>query len=481
MALTSKVDDATEIPNVADRSITRSQLHGFSQFVQDLCENRIIIDRNLMKLNAAGEKVANSNNGKPFDYEHADPHLQSEINMYDVIDNVVKPMTKGPDVKNQFPQGCSYVETVATQPQPADFCISHSFGQSFASFKGSIEAYITRRNLPPSICFWMGCLAHRHWSTEKSKASPKLDSIHFICALQCPSVKGTLLITSKDGTAMQRIWCLFEMSRSIQKREHRFDIVVSAGSGETDAVICTTDPASSITKNMDFKIWERLLNIQVEQASATQYADKHFLMSLIPGPRDFNSIIKQRIAQPALAEVCSAGNVRGLEKILSIGVDVNFADPSSPEGSALHRAVTSDNLEAVRLLLENKADVNSQRNSNWQSPLHRAANKEIASVLLSAGADPNLEDASGKSAVVASEMQEKAVVVASTQPEGENQQQDQNEGDEVYPETFIPYDSLLSLLASTGDGLTKDKLKLSQPVSSTIRWKGVAKNRAIPF
>merc|ERR1711865_417721 len=88
------------------------------------------------------------------------------------------------------------------------------------------------------------------------------------------------------------------------------------------------------------------------------------------------------------------------EKVLTFRVDVNFVDQGSfsKDGTALHRAVSSSRLEVVRLLLQNKADVNDQRNTSRATPLHWAQSKQISQLLLEAGANPALEDINGQPA-----------------------------------------------------------------------------------
>lgn len=281
---------------------------------------------------------------------------------------------------------------------------------------------------------------------------------------------------------MQRTWCLFEISKSIQKRGHRLDIVLGAAGNNPTPIICTNGGSSSNLELVGSSTWERLLNVNVEQAVATKFADKHFLISQIPGPRDFNLAICQRLGQHALMVMATRGDTQVLEKVLTFRVDVNFVDQGSysKDGTALHRAVSSSRLEVVRLLLQNKADVNDQRNTSRATPLHWAQTKQISALLLEAGANPALEDSNGQPAqspgFAGSEL---AVVEAPVEevawkpPSAEEQRAvEENSGDS----NVWHYDDhyLLSLLGAGGASVPSinEMSAFHEPVS--IRWKSAA-------
>ncbi|XP_065819426.1 protein phosphatase 1 regulatory subunit 27b [Labrus bergylta] len=66
--------------------------------------------------------------------------------------------------------------------------------------------------------------------------------------------------------------------------------------------------------------------------------------------------------------------------------------------AAIHEAVLSGNLECVKLLVENGADIHQRDEEQW-TPLHMACSDgfpDIARYLLSLGADPELENECGE-------------------------------------------------------------------------------------
>lgn len=79
--------------------------------------------------------------------------------------------------------------------------------------------------------------------------------------------------------------------------------------------------------------------------------------------------------------------------LLNAGADVNSRSYFGGYGTALHAAVWRQNLDVVRLLLAQKAVALNEINGDGYSALAIArekGNEAIASVLLTAGADPAL-------------------------------------------------------------------------------------------
>lgn len=86
-----------------------------------------------------------------------------------------------------------------------------------------------------------------------------------------------------------------------------------------------------------------------------------------------------------------------LKTLLGKGCDPNALDSSGY--AAMHYACRNNNMESVKMLLENGADINQTTRSGGASPLHRAAymgHSVLAKYLLSKGADPGLQDNDGK-------------------------------------------------------------------------------------
>jgi hypothetical protein len=101
-----------------------------------------------------------------------------------------------------------------------------------------------------------------------------------------------------------------------------------------------------------------------------------------------------------------------VKHLLAVGVDVNLVDESA-HTTALDEAVASGKLELVQMLLSAGADANV-RNSSGQTALMRldeSSSAEIVSVLVYAGAKVNLKDEDGDSALLVAAALEKTEIL----------------------------------------------------------------------
>jgi hypothetical protein len=121
----------------------------------------------------------------------------------------------------------------------------------------------------------------------------------------------------------------------------------------------------------------------------------------------------QRKQQQALYEATLNDDVSWMQRLLAEGVDPNWpvSENSMPhnisgfyeavQASCLHIAVSEQNSEAVRLLLNWGADVNAT-DKTGQTPLHYACKADApreADMLMAAGAQENVLDMDGKTPV----------------------------------------------------------------------------------
>jgi ankyrin repeat protein len=86
--------------------------------------------------------------------------------------------------------------------------------------------------------------------------------------------------------------------------------------------------------------------------------------------------------------------------LLDEGADVNQVAENPIRIAPIHAAVSNKDLETVRLLIENGADVNAPQQKGF-TPLHGAAGNgsvEIMDLLLAHGADPAARDDEGRNA-----------------------------------------------------------------------------------
>jgi len=90
-----------------------------------------------------------------------------------------------------------------------------------------------------------------------------------------------------------------------------------------------------------------------------------------------------------LIDAARRGHTSAMLRLLQAGVDVNVADRM---GSALDQAITQEQAEAVRVLLEHKASING----GMVLEAARVGNKKVLIRLIEAGGDVNYSDETGQ-------------------------------------------------------------------------------------
>jgi ankyrin repeat protein len=78
--------------------------------------------------------------------------------------------------------------------------------------------------------------------------------------------------------------------------------------------------------------------------------------------------------------------------LLEAGADINAKNAFGE--TPLHRAIMTENIEVLEFLISNGADINAQKRNGF-TPLHKAVffqKKEVVKFLLKSGADENIKD-----------------------------------------------------------------------------------------
>ena len=95
------------------------------------------------------------------------------------------------------------------------------------------------------------------------------------------------------------------------------------------------------------------------------------------------------------------GHFDAASALIAAGADVRAPARNPFKVQALHAAVAGRNLDIVKAVLEAGADPNAQQQAGFR-PIHEAgttANRALAELLISHGADPRLPADSGKNAI----------------------------------------------------------------------------------
>ena len=102
------------------------------------------------------------------------------------------------------------------------------------------------------------------------------------------------------------------------------------------------------------------------------------------------------INETALGIATFAGNKEITEMLIKNGANVNFQDAFGI--APIHGASRTNKLDVIKILLDNKADINLPTTTGKETPLHYAArfnNPDVVKFLLEKGAVKDAKDASG--------------------------------------------------------------------------------------
>lgn len=99
----------------------------------------------------------------------------------------------------------------------------------------------------------------------------------------------------------------------------------------------------------------------------------------------------------ALFQACRFGHLIVIEEMIALGVDLNFALPSTGD-RALHVATMFEMHDVVELLLSNESVQVNAKNLVGQTCLFGCSNLELAHLLVAKGADPKIKDSDDETA-----------------------------------------------------------------------------------
>jgi ankyrin repeat protein len=126
-----------------------------------------------------------------------------------------------------------------------------------------------------------------------------------------------------------------------------------------------------------------------------------FILLALPVPAQEEQVVEVPQYPPqAIINAAYMGDIEMLKLLLSTPHDKDYRDGLG--GTALHVAIFSNsrnNLEVIKLLLENGFDVNAISRYNGYTPLHYCVwinNLDAARLLISYRADRNIRDNNGQ-------------------------------------------------------------------------------------
>ena len=120
---------------------------------------------------------------------------------------------------------------------------------------------------------------------------------------------------------------------------------------------------------------------------------KELLQAVIDNGADVNATNKKN--ETALMTACGMGNTGAINILLNAGADPNSADVYGR--TWIHHAISANSKELLKTVIDNGADVNATNKKNVTALMiaSRRGNIDAVNELLSAGADPTIEDRLG--------------------------------------------------------------------------------------
>ena len=150
------------------------------------------------------------------------------VNLYDINDRIIKAYT--------LERKCSLVESLATEPQPPEWFVSHWWGNPVKNMIRCLEQHAKDRDLPlETTVYWVCAYANNQHSLGGEISTDPAES-SFCKAMK--NAKGTISIVDADSIVYSRIWCNYELYIAINatanNKEYLVDIYTcNEGSGES--------------------------------------------------------------------------------------------------------------------------------------------------------------------------------------------------------------------------------------------------------
>ncbi len=255
-----------DIPDAEHRSITLPQLRAVYDNVLRRCTTE-----------------------KWVDYE-GNPLTPDKVTLYDINRYVIKPFT--------LSTGKSFVECVATKPQKPKWFVSHWWGEPVKDFIACLEQHRRDFNEKDDVTYWICAYANNQWNLGDHVTADPAQSA-FTKAMDIS--EGTISILDKDGVVFSRVWCIYELYRTLTRttsskwciytaHEHIYEswsrksVKRSAVGIIPGGAPCDSGYQSRIIrreKHFPFHLIESSLNTKVEEAKASIDKDRKSILNSI--------------------------------------------------------------------------------------------------------------------------------------------------------------------------------------------------------
>lgn len=141
----------------------------------------------------------------------SEPLEPKTATMYDTVAYVVKPATR--KSKN------SLVEAISRGPQPPKWFCSHWWGMPVLELLTCLEQQARDRMQDlNSATYWISSFAYTLWSVTDHVPDDPMRSAVYRAMSKCT---GTVAVLDASGTFFGRVWCVFEVGRSLELIQER--------------------------------------------------------------------------------------------------------------------------------------------------------------------------------------------------------------------------------------------------------------------
>eukprot|EP00971_Amphidinium_carterae_P226007 4482609-Amphidinium_carterae.1 len=140
----------------------------------------------------------------------------------------------------------SYKELVSTGPNKPDWYCCHWWGEPIMDFLKCIEAHRELRHGSVSTAYWICAFANSQHNLEAELSDdPEKSSFRRAMSL----ATGVLLVLDKEATPFQRIWCDYELYKTLLSEEKSLDIAtVCEVKGRFEPQVLAELPGESAVK-----------------------------------------------------------------------------------------------------------------------------------------------------------------------------------------------------------------------------------------
>jgi hypothetical protein len=192
------------------------------------------------------------------------------LNMHHINLEVIKKLIPS---KNS----CSWIQIVSSEPQKPKVYVSHNWSQPFRDFMKAIELFqgcaTSQVDVGIHDPFFICTFANDQWHVDLGET---LVSSPFYLALS--EAQQVLLMLDKVGSALERVWCVFELKTTLEKH---MPLKISTPLG----LVGDRDMST-------LQVMETIKATDIRRATATNEVDQRQILNNIAGVQEESGLIK---------------------------------------------------------------------------------------------------------------------------------------------------------------------------------------------